>query len=181
LPQPILTPSTKAPQGGHDEPIAADQLLARGLLTTAQWEQIAPLCLKLFAFGSQIAAASGLILVDTKYEWGISEEGRLLVVDEVHTPDSSRYWYRDGYEQALSRGEAPRALDKEFLRRHLSQLGYQGEGPVPPISDALRMEVARRYAEVFEQITGTPFIPNTEDPIPRMRRNLSLKVNSPRS
>jgi phosphoribosylaminoimidazole-succinocarboxamide synthase len=174
LERPILTPSTKAEKGAHDESVSRAEILERGLLTAGEFDQAASMCEALFAFGQAEAARRGLILVDTKYEIGRRPDGKLCFIDEIHTPDSSRYWYADDYEARFARGEEPRGLDKEYVRRKLVEQGYQGEGPPPPLSDELRCEAARRYIALFELITGTVFVPDTEEPLPRIRRNLRL-------
>jgi phosphoribosylaminoimidazole-succinocarboxamide synthase len=174
LPKPLLTPTTKAAHGSHDEVASRDELIARGLIGREQFDAAAALAARLFEAGSRFAESRGLILVDTKYELGFDGQGALTVVDEIHTPDSSRYWYRDRYEVALSQGRDPEALDKEYLRRWLVDAGYRGEGPVPEIPTDVRCEAARRYIEAFEQVTGRAFDPNTEPPLPRIRRNLRL-------
>jgi phosphoribosylaminoimidazole-succinocarboxamide synthase len=115
-----------------------------------------------------------LILVDTKYELGLDANDELVVIDEIHTPDSSRYWYADKYERAMSKGENPEALDKEYVRRWLGDHGYKGEGAIPDIPTDVRCEAARRYIEAYEQITARAFEPDTSDPLPRIRRNLGL-------
>ncbi|MCP4038041.1 MAG: phosphoribosylaminoimidazolesuccinocarboxamide synthase, partial [bacterium] len=114
------------------------------------------------------------ILVDTKYEMGVGESGEIVVIDEIHTPDSSRYWYRDDYDRSLSEGRNPRALDKEYVRLWLGEQGYKGDGTAPEIPDSIRCEAARRYIEAFERISGRAFEPDTEDPSTRIRRNLGL-------
>jgi phosphoribosylaminoimidazole-succinocarboxamide synthase len=174
LPTPLLTPTTKALHGSHDELTSREELIARGTITAARYDAAAALTAKLFDAGSRWAETRGLILVDTKYEIGIDEQENLVVIDEIHTPDSSRYWYKDGYEQAMSQGRDPEALDKEYLRRWLVEQGYRGEGPVPPIPVEVRCEAARRYIEAYEQVTGRAFDPDTEAPLPRIRRNLRL-------
>jgi phosphoribosylaminoimidazole-succinocarboxamide synthase len=174
LPEPLLTPTTKAERGGHDEPLSRAEILERGLVDEATFDRAADLCTRLFAEGRRFAATRGLILVDTKYEIGVDERGELLVIDEIHTPDSSRYWYRDGYERAMREGRDPEALDKEYVRRWLAEQGYRGEGTPPRIPDEVRCEAARRYIEAYEQVTGVPFVPDTEPPLVRIRRNLGL-------
>ena len=174
LPKPLLTPTTKAEQGAHDELTSRDAILASGVLSAELFDQAEAMVLRLFAEGQQWAEKQGLILVDTKYELGLDPEGRLRVVDEIHTPDSSRYWYLDGYERALAEGRDPKALDKEYVRRWLAEQGYRGEGPPPALPDEVRCEAARRYVESFERITGRAFEPNVEPPLPRIRRNLGL-------
>jgi phosphoribosylaminoimidazole-succinocarboxamide synthase len=168
----LLTPSTKAEKGGHDESVSREQILAMGALSAADFDAAAAMCAKLFAFGQQKAAERGLILVDTKYEIGRKPDGSLCFIDEIHTPDSSRYWYAEDYEARLARGEEPRGLDKEYVRRSLVDLGYKGDGPPPKLSDEVRCEAARRYMALAELITGQPFVPDTEDPSARIKRNL---------
>ena len=174
LPEPLLTPTTKAEHGQHDELASRAELVARGAISEAHYDAAAALTAKLFAEGSRWAASRGLILVDTKYEIGLDERGALVVIDEIHTPDSSRYWYRDPYEQAMAAGRDPEALDKEYLRRWLVEQGYRGEGAVPAIPDDVRCEAARRYIEAYEQVTGRAFEPDPSPPLPRIRRNLGL-------
>jgi phosphoribosylaminoimidazole-succinocarboxamide synthase len=174
LPEPLLTPTTKAEKGGHDEPASRAELVARGAISERDFDRAAALCAALFAEGQRFAAARGLILVDTKYEIGVDPRGELVVIDEIHTPDSSRYWYREAYERALREGRDPEALDKEYVRRWLIERGYRGEGAPPPIPDDVRCEAARRYVEAYEQVTGLAFAPDTEPALPRIRRNLGL-------
>jgi phosphoribosylaminoimidazole-succinocarboxamide synthase len=174
LPEPLLTPTTKAEHGSHDEPASRAELVARGAISEAHYDAAAALAARLFAAGSRWAASRGLILVDTKYEIGLDERGDLVVIDEIHTPDSSRYWYKDRFEQAMAAGRDPEALDKEYLRRWLVEQGYRGEGAVPAIPEDVRCEAARRYIEAYEQVTGRAFEPDTEAPLPRIRRNLGL-------
>lgn len=174
LPQPLLTPTTKAEHGQHDELTSKDELVARGPISAELYERAEALTAALFRAGSEWAASRGLILVDTKYELGLDERGELVVVDEIHTPDSSRYWYRDTYEQAMAQGRDPQALDKEYLRRWLVEQGYRGEGAPPAIPDEVRCEAARRYIEAFERVTGASFVPNLEPPIERIRAHLGI-------
>jgi phosphoribosylaminoimidazole-succinocarboxamide synthase len=174
LPQPLVTPSTKAEHGGHDETVSREDLIERGLVDATTFDELARLCLRMFAFGQERARTRGLILVDTKYELGRAPDGRLLFIDEIHTPDSSRYWYADDYELRLARGDEPRSLDKEYVRRHFAARGYTGQGPPPLIPDDVRVEAARRYIEAYETVTGRTFVPDREDPLPRIRRNLGL-------
>ncbi len=175
LPAPLLTPTTKAAAGEHDELTSRQQILERGLVREAHFERAAEIAQALFAMGQAWAESRGLILVDTKYEMGVTESGELLVADEIHTPDSSRYWYRDGYEQALAEGSDPKALDKEHVRRWLvNEHNYRGQGAPPALSNALRCEAARRYIEAFEALTGRDFEPDLEEPEARVRRNLGL-------
>ena len=172
LPRPLLTPSTKAEKGGHDETLSADEILSRGLLDEATLSAASALCQRLFAFGQAEARARGLILADTKYELGRARSAdsreELLVIDEIHTPDSSRYWFAEDYEARLSRGEEPRALDKEYLRRYLVSVGYRGEGPPPPLPDDVRVEASCRYIEALQLLTGAPFAPVLGDATARL-------------
>jgi len=174
LPRPLLTPTTKAEQGAHDELTSREELLARGVATADLYDRAEALVLRLFSEGQQWAEKQGLILVDTKYELGLDASGALVVIDEIHTPDSSRYWYLDTYERAMSEGKDPKAMDKEYVRRWLAEQGYTGEGTPPALPDDVRCEAARRYVETFERITGTAFAPDTEAPLARIRRNLGL-------
>jgi len=174
LPVPLLTPTTKAPQGEHDELTSRDELLARAVVSEETYDSAAGIAAKLFAEGQRWAAERGLILVDTKYEMGLDADGQIVVIDEIHTPDSSRYWYRDAYDRAMSQGGDPKALDKEYVRRWLQEHGYRGEGPIPEIPVEVRCEAARRYIEAFETITGRAFEPDLTSPVERIRKNLDL-------
>jgi len=176
LPEALLTPTTKAPAGEHDELTSRGEILAKGTLSASIYDAAAELCSKLFAAGQRWAESRGLILVDTKYELGLDAEGRLVVIDEIHTPDSSRYWYADRYERAMSQGADPEALDKEYVRRWLGDQGYRGDGPIPEIPAEVRCEAARRYIEAYEQISGSAFEPNVAEPLTRIRRNLSIET-----
>jgi phosphoribosylaminoimidazole-succinocarboxamide synthase len=170
----ILTPSTKAEKGDHDRSVSRAEILEMGLLSAAEFDEAAQMCARIFAFGQGEALRRGLILVDTKYEIGRRPDGSLCFIDEIHTPDSSRYWYADDYEARFARGDEPRGLDKEYVRRTLADQGYRGDGPPPILTDEVRCEAARRYIQVCELITGRPFVPDTEEPIARIRRNLKL-------
>jgi phosphoribosylaminoimidazole-succinocarboxamide synthase len=176
LPTNLVTPSTKAPKGQHDESVAKDVLFERGLVTPEVFDDLERRALDLFAFGQAEAARRGLLLVDTKYEIGRAPDGRILLIDEIHTPDSSRYWYADAYAPALAAGQDPRALDKEFVRRWLVAQGYAGEGTPPPLTDEVRIEAAQRYVEIYEVLTGQPFVPDTSAPVPRLARNLGVAL-----
>ncbi len=153
--QPIVTPSTKAAVGEHDEPISPQELIARSACTQRQWDQMARMSLDLFAAGQSWAAQRGLILVDTKYEFGTDASGKIWVIDEIHTPDSSRYWIAAGSEERFRKGEDQKMLDKEFFRQWLiKERGYQGDGPLPEISDDVRVQLAGKYCELVETLTG---------------------------
>jgi phosphoribosylaminoimidazole-succinocarboxamide synthase len=169
LPHAILTPSTKAQKGDHNISVSRDELLAMGRIDPEVFDRAADLAAKMFAEGQRHAAAQGLILADTKYEIGLDKSGALTFIDEIHTPDSSRYWYADDYEARLSRGEEPRSLDKEYVRRWLAgEAKWSGDGPPPVMPDEVRLEAARRYIASYELVTGTTFEPDTRDPIPRI-------------
>jgi phosphoribosylaminoimidazole-succinocarboxamide synthase len=171
----ILTPSTKAAKGGHDQSVSRAEILAAGTLSADDFDRAGEMCARIFAFGQSLAAQRGLILVDTKYEIGRRVDGSLCFIDEVHTPDSSRYWYADDYQARFERGDEPRGLDKEYLRRVLADQGYRGDGPPPSLSDEVRCEAARRYIALYELITGRGFVPDFEEPAGRIRRNLGIK------
>jgi phosphoribosylaminoimidazole-succinocarboxamide synthase len=175
LPHAILTPSTKAAKGDHDVSASRAEILAMGQLGAEDFDRAAEMCARVFAFGQVESLRRGLILVDTKYEIGRRPDGTLCFIDEIHTPDSSRYWYADDYEARFAKGEEPRGLDKEYVRRALADQGFRGDGPPPKLSDDLRVEAARRYIQVCELLTGRSFVPDTEEPIARIRRNLKLK------
>src|SRR4051812_24246268 len=158
---PIITPSTK-PDVGHDENISRDDILARGLATSAVLDTAEDYALRMFAHGQKLAAARGLVLVDTKYEMGITADQELIVIDEVHTPDSSRYWLRETYDDRLANGLEPDSLDKEFVRRMIVDNGYDITSSVHPkkfLPDDIRIEAACRYLRLFEAITGTAIEP----------------------
>lgn len=159
--KPILTPSTKAEMGLHDEPISCEEILQRKLVPVNVWQQVEKAAFTLFERGTEIAARNGLILVDTKYEFGIDADGKVVLVDEVHTPDSSRYWYADTYERYFEEGKSQRKVDKEFLRQWLMDRGFMGNGEAPEIPDEVRIEVAEKYINAFETITGIPFVPES--------------------
>jgi len=173
LPEPLLTPTTKADFGQHDELTSREELISLGAISEEQYARAAEIAQRLFQIGTDFAASRGLILVDTKYEMGLGNNGEIIVIDEIHTPDSSRYWYLDDYELALSQGRNPSAIDKEYVRLWLGEQGYKGNGPPPTIPIDVRCEAARRYIEAYEKISGKAFEPDLEDPIPRIRRNLA--------
>lgn len=175
LPTPLLTPTTKALHGEHDELTSRAELLERGTLSESLFDAAHSLVQRLYAEGTRHAAKQGLILVDTKYELGLDENGELVVIDEIHTPDSSRYWRIEGYEQALAAGASPSAIDKEYVRLWLAEQGYRGEGRPPELPDEVRVEAATRYIDAFEQVTGRAFVPDTSEPTARIRRNLGLR------
>jgi phosphoribosylaminoimidazole-succinocarboxamide synthase len=173
LPAPILTPTTKAPKGEHDVSASREETIAMGHVTAKDFDEAAELAMSLFAAGQKICAERGLILVDTKYEFGRAPDGRLLVMDEVHTPDSSRFWRSATYDERFRAGQDPEPLDKDFVRRWYISQGYKGDGDAPAMPDEVRTGAAERYIAAYEQITGEAFVPDTEPPRARMMRNLA--------
>jgi len=174
LDHPILTPATKAPLGEHDVSMAREEILAKGDLTAQDFDRAAEIAMKLFAAGQKICAARGLILVDTKYEMGKAPDGEIVVIDEIHTPDSSRFWMASTYEERFASGLDPEPLDKDFVRRYYTALGYRGDGEVPELPPEVRIGAAKRYVEAFERITGETFVPDTDPPLARIAKNLGL-------
>ena len=179
LPETILTPTTKAAAGGHDAPVTADEVVERGLLTQAQWDELAETSLALFARGREIAAANDLILVDTKYEFGIAADGVMTLADEVHTPDSSRYWKADTYAARLAGGEEPDSLDKEFLRLWVSARCDPYHDPIPEIPAETIVEFANKYIQLYESVTGHTFEPPPPDRPVRERLEANLRKAFP--
>ncbi|MFN5371437.1 MAG: phosphoribosylaminoimidazolesuccinocarboxamide synthase [Bacteroidia bacterium] len=161
LPVPIITPTTKA-DAGHDEDISAEEIIARGIVSENDYHQLEHYTQALFARGTEMAAKRGLILVDTKYEFGKDREGRITLIDEIHTPDSSRYFYAEGYAERQQKGEAQKQLSKEFVRKWLVENGFQGkEGQqIPAMSAEWISEISNRYIELYEQVTGLQFVPS---------------------
>jgi phosphoribosylaminoimidazole-succinocarboxamide synthase len=174
LPQPILTPSTKAEKGGHDVSASREEILKLTNMPAAQFDEAARMAMALFAEGQKHAAKQGLILVDTKYEFGTKPDGTIVVIDEIHTPDSSRYWFSTSYEERFAKNEEPESFDKEYVRRWLAAQGYKGDGTPPVLPDEVRVEATARYVEAWERICGKPFVPNAEEPDARMRKNLKV-------
>jgi phosphoribosylaminoimidazole-succinocarboxamide synthase len=175
LPEPILTPTTKAPKGEHDVSGSREEILATGQVTARDFDEAAALAMKLFRAGLALAAERGLILVDTKYEFGrTKDDGRLVVIDEVHTPDSSRFWQAHTYEERFRAGGDPDPLDKDFVRRWYLSQGYRGDGEPPRMPDEVRIGAAERYIATYEQMTGEPFVPDITPPLPRIARNLAI-------
>ncbi|MCJ7759326.1 MAG: phosphoribosylaminoimidazolesuccinocarboxamide synthase, partial [Gillisia sp.] len=160
FPEPIITPATKAEMGDHDEDISKENIIKRGIVSKEDYEVLEDYTKKLFDFGTKISASRGLILVDTKYEFGKTSDGKIVLIDEIHTPDSSRYFYADGYKERQDRGEAQKQLSKEFVRQWLIEQGFQGlDGQkVPEMSDDYIQSVSERYIELYEKITGTKFV-----------------------
>ncbi|MBT8206532.1 MAG: phosphoribosylaminoimidazolesuccinocarboxamide synthase [Eudoraea sp.] len=176
FPEPIITPATKAEEGNHDEDISREEIISRELVSEAEYKVLERYTKALFERGSQIAASRGLILVDTKYEFGKTRDGKIVLIDEIHTPDSSRYFYADGYEERQKQQEPQKQLSKEFVRQWLISNGFQGlEGQgVPEMSDAYIQTVSERYIELYENITGEDFVKADLTDMPgRIAKNVS--------
>jgi len=169
----IITPTTKAAHGDHDESLAPEELIKRGHITKDDWDKLAAISLKLFARGQEIAAKQGIILVDTKYEFGKNKKGEIVLIDEIHTPDSSRFWKSATYQAKFDKGEDQDNINKEYLRLWLSEKGFIGEGAIPAIPEDVIVETARRYIEAYELITGQTFEGTPGDPLPRIEKNLA--------
>ncbi len=173
LPDHIVTPTTKAAHGGHDEPLSCDDVIERRLLPAELWERVMSAALAVFARGVELGAEAGLILADTKYEFGLTADDELILIDEVHTPDSSRWWMADSYDRRLAQGEEPESLDKEVVRRAFADIGYKGEGPIPTVPDEVWSATTARYIVAYERLTGRPFEPGAY-PVPeRLVENLT--------
>ena len=175
LPHAIITPTSKAFDGGHDEPLTAAEILSQGLLTAAQWDDVSAKALALFARGQQMAAERGLILVDTKYEFGLDTDGNILLADEIHTPDSSRYWLADGYQQALTGGTRPPSFDKDVIRSWVVARCDPYTDPIPEIPTEMIEATSKIYIQAYEAITGQTFVPDTsfDTPLARIRAHLT--------
>jgi phosphoribosylaminoimidazole-succinocarboxamide synthase len=175
FPEPLITPSTKADTGDHDEDISREEILSTGIVSEKDYLILEDYTRKLFQRGTEIAASRGLILVDTKYEFGKTKEGKIVLIDEIHTPDSSRYFYEEGYQERQDKGEPQKQLSKEFVRQWLIENGFQGlEGQqIPKMSDAKISEISNRYIELYEQITGEVFVKATTDNVmDRIEKNV---------
>jgi phosphoribosylaminoimidazole-succinocarboxamide synthase len=175
LPQSILTPTTKGRDGEHDEPVTPAEIIARGMLSVVQWEAVSGIALGLFARGREIAAARGLILVDTKYEFGLDGDGQIILADEIHTPDSSRYWFAETYPARFAAGEPPDAFDKDVLRRWVAARCDPYRDEIPPIPSLIIGETAAVYIDAYERITGETFAvpPPGQKVLDRIRANLT--------
>ena len=181
FPTPIITPSTKADNGDHDEDITREAILANGIVSEEDYLVLEDYTRKLFQRGTEIAASRGLILVDTKYEFGKTKEGKIVLIDEIHTPDSSRYFYADGYAERQANKSSQKQLSKEFVRQWLIENGFQGqEGQaIPEMSDAKITEISNRYIELYEQITGEAFVKaSTENVLDRIEQNVTAFLKS---
>lgn len=172
LPAALVTPTTKGTEGVHDVPLTVAEVAQRDLVEHRRWGEVVEAALLLFRRGQQKAAEAGLILADTKYEFGTAADGSLLLIDEMHTPDSSRYWVAASYEQRLAAGDEPESLDKEVVRRALLAAGYRGDGEPPTLPDDVWAETTRRYIHAFERLTGTTFEPGAYPVPPRIQEQL---------
>lgn len=172
LPCPIITPTTKGGPGGHDERLTCAEVVEFGILDAGTWEQVQSAALDIFARGQQVAEESGLILVDTKYEFGLSPTGRLLLIDEVHTPDSSRFWKRGSYAERVAKQQEPEYFDKEFVRLAYAAAGYRGEGSPPDMPEDLWVQASQLYIAIYEYLTNRVFRPGAYPVGPRLENNL---------
>lgn len=181
LPTPIITPTTKADAGHHDEALTCAEVTEHGLVEPALWDEVQAAALAVFERGRQVAAAAGMILADTKYEFGLAPDGTLLLIDEVHTPDSSRFWLAESYEDRLAAGEEPESLDKEVIRRALAATGYTGDGPPPTLDASVWEATTARYIAAYELITGRSFEPGEYPVEPRLAGNVASHVSGAQS
>ena len=172
LPEPIITPTTKGGPTGHDERLTCREVSEQGWLDEATWNEVQTAALALFRRGQQMAQRAGLILVDTKYEFGRAPDGRVVLIDEVHTPDSSRFWKAESYAERFAAGQEPENYDKEFIRLAYVEQGYRGDGPVPAVPATLWAAASRRYISIYELLTGQTFVPGDYPVAPRLRANL---------
>jgi len=176
FPFPIITPSTKADNGEHDEDISREDILSQGIVSEEDYIVLENYTNALFQRGTEIAAKRGLILVDTKYEFGKTKDGKIVLIDEIHTPDSSRYFYADGYQERQKKGETQKQLSKEFVRQWLIENDFQGKDgqQIPEMSDDKVLEISNRYIELYEQITGEAFVKaSTENVLNRIEKNVN--------
>lgn len=172
LPEPIITPTTKGGETGHDERLTCAEVTEKGLLDEKTWNQVQKAALAIFKRGQELANKAGLILVDTKYEFGITEAGQVMLIDEVHTPDSSRFWKADDFERRFEAGVEPENFDKEFIRLAYAEKGYRGDGEIPSMPDELWAAASERYITIYEMLTGVSFIPGSYPVEERLLENL---------
>lgn len=174
LPEPIITPTTKGRAGEHDERITCAEVIERNLLDADTWEQVSQAALALFRYGREVARQAGLILVDTKYEFGRAPDGGVMLIDEVHTPDSSRFWVAETYQDRRAAGQEPENLNKEFIRLWYAEQGYRGGGKPPPMPDDIVARVSQLYIACYERLTGEAFEPAPYPAQPRIAANLGV-------
>jgi phosphoribosylaminoimidazole-succinocarboxamide synthase len=172
LPEPIITPTTKGGETGHDERLTCAEVVEKGLLDKKTWDQVQAAALAIFKRGQRLARKAGMILVDTKYEFGIASDGSVMLIDEVHTPDSSRFWKADTYEARFAAGEDPENFDKEFVRIAYADKGYRGDGEAPEMPAELWAAASERYITIYEKLTGETFVPGAYPVEQRMVSNL---------
>jgi len=174
LPEPIITPTTKGGITGHDERLTRAEVVGKGFLDAATWEQVQAAALTIFKRGQALAQRAGLILVDTKYEFGRAPDGQVLLIDEVHTPDSSRFWKADTYAERAARGDEPENFDKEFVRLAYAEKNYRGDGAPPAMRDDLWVAASQRYIQIYEMLTNETFVPGAYPVEPRLAQNLRM-------
>lgn len=177
LPEAIITPTTKGGASGHDERLTCAEVVSRGILGADAWEQLRAAALAVFRRGQRVAKAAGLILVDTKYEFGIAPDGRILLIDEVHTPDSSRFWKAESYFSRIAAGQEPENFDKEFVRLAYAEKGYRGEGEIPSMPADLWLATSERYITIYEMLTGQVFAPGAYPVNARLEAKVSRQVD----
>jgi len=173
LQKPIITPTTKGGPTGHDERLTCNEIVDKGILDSKTWDYIQSCALAIYEKGQQVAAKSGLLLVDTKYEFGKDKDGRILLIDEVHTPDSSRFWKKDSYLNRYQEKKEPENFDKEMVRLEYDKLGFKGEGKAPELSETFWQSVTDRYIQIYELLTGNTFIRESYPVEPRLLSNLT--------
>lgn len=174
LPHPIITPTTKGEAGAHDEPLTCADVVTRGIVEPDVWQRVQDAALALFAHGQDVARRAGLLLADTKYEFGLASDGSVMLIDEMHTPDSSRFWELSTYEERMERGDEPESLDKEPVRLALNAAGYDGHGEPPAMSDVTVVETTQRYIAAFTRLTGQSFTPGAYPVQQRLEKNLQI-------
>lgn len=174
LPYPIITPTTKAEAGQHDERLTVGEVADKGYVGKKTWDRVMEIALALFARGSAIAEKAGLILVDTKYEFGMDRDGNVMLIDEIHTPDSSRFWRLGSYAERFAEGREPELFDKEFVRMRYADMGYRGDGEIPVLPDSVWADAGILYQTAYELLTGRSFIPGAYPVEPRLRKNLEI-------
>ncbi len=174
LPHPIITPTTKGEAGAHDEPLTCADVVTRGIVEPDVWQRVQDAALALFEHGQDVARRAGLLLADTKYEFGLDSDGSVMLIDEMHTPDSSRFWELSTYEERMERGDEPESLDKEPVRLALNAAGYDGHGEPPAMSDVTVVETTQRYIAAFTRLTGHSFTPGAYPVQQRLEKNLQI-------
>lgn len=178
LPEPIITPTTKGGPTGHDERLTCAEVVEKNYLDAHTWDVLQTAALEIFKRGQAIAQEAGLLLVDTKYEFGRTKDGRILLIDEVHTPDSSRFWKADSYQQRLAAGLEPENFDKEFIRLAYLEQGYRGEGTPPILADEVWLNASQRYIQIYEMLTGETFVPGDYPVEQRLEKNLKPIIST---